>query len=142
MTEQVDSGYQRLEDQISWYDKKCLSSQRWYKNLKYLEITLGALIPFIAAIFPTITAVFGVCIVILEATQHINQFNHNWITYRSTCEYLKHEKYLYIANSGPYSNLDTDAAKRLLAERVESLISTEHAKWVSMQDEPTQPKTK
>jgi hypothetical protein len=50
------------------------------------------------------------------------------MTYRSTAEALKHEKYLWLAKAGPYSNVKN--LDPLLAERVESLISRENAKWV------------
>jgi hypothetical protein len=45
---------------------------------------------------------------------------------------LKHEKYLYLANAGPYAAATTPRA--LLAERIESLVSQEHAKWASVQE--------
>ncbi|MBI3660542.1 DUF4231 domain-containing protein [Candidatus Acetothermia bacterium] len=85
------------------------------------------------------TATLGVLIVVLEGLQSLNQFQHNWTTYRSTCEELKHEKFLWLAKAGPYANARN--ADALLAERVESLISREHTKWVSAQDQTVkQPK--
>jgi len=50
--------------------------------------------------------------------------------YRSTCEYLKHGKYLFLASAGPYRNAENPAT--LLAERIETLVSQEHAKWISV----------
>ena len=75
-------------------------------------------------------------IAIAEGMQQVNQHHANWTTYRATCEALKHEKYLYLAGAGPYSNAES-AEKRLalLADRIEGLISQEHAKWVSAQDQ-------
>lgn len=67
--------------------------------------------------------------VVLEGVQQVNQYQHNWIIYRSACELLKHEKYLYLATAGPYA--EAANAHALLAERIESLISQEHAKWVA-----------
>jgi len=134
-----DPTMQRLEDQISWYDSKSNRSQTWFKSLKLLEIGSGALIPFLAGFHAPAwsTGSLGVLIVILEGAQHLNQYQHNWITYRSTCESLKHEKYLYLANAGPYSKDENRAA--VLAERVESLVSQEHAKWFSSQDQTKHP---
>ncbi|HLZ23716.1 MAG TPA: hypothetical protein VKQ30_16520 [Ktedonobacterales bacterium] len=43
---------------------------------------------------------------------------------------LKHEKYLFLAGAPPYRVAEADRLP-LLAERVESLVSQEHAKWVS-----------
>lgn len=65
----------------------------------------------------------------LEGLLHLNQHQQNWITYRSTCEALRHEKYLYLGHGGPYAKAQD--AHALLAERVESLVSQEHAKWAS-----------
>jgi hypothetical protein len=65
----------------------------------------------------------------------LNQYHANWIAYRSTAEALKHEKYLHLAGAGPYADVANPEA--LLAERVEGLVSQEHAKWVSAQQEVT-----
>jgi hypothetical protein len=58
-----------------------------------------------------------------------------WISYRSTAEALKHERYLYLARAGPYTGEDRH---RQLAERIEGLISQEHAKWASSSQQPTE----
>jgi hypothetical protein len=65
-------------------------------------------------------------IVVLEGAQHLYQFHEQWITYRSTAEALTHERYLYLARAGPYVGEDR---QRQLAERIEGLVSQEHAKW-------------
>lgn len=126
---------ERLEDQISWYDKRSASNQRWYKVLKVIEIVAAAIIPFATgfSLTPWLTASLGVLIVVIEGLQHLYQYQQNWITYRSTCESLKHEKFLFLAEAGPYG--EPDRRESLLAERVESLVSQEHAKWVSTQQQ-------
>lgn len=122
---------ERLENQIEWYDKKSQDNQKWFKQLKVFEIFLAAIIPFSAGFhWPAwLTGGFGVLIVIIEGIQSLCQYHHNWITYRSTCEYLKHEKYLFLGSAGPYA--DSDNPKALLTERIETLVSQEHAKWIS-----------
>ena len=67
-----------------------------------------------------------------EGLQQLQQYQQNWITYRATCERLKHEKFLFAARAGPYASSEPEA---LLAERVESLVSQEHAAWVSQREE-------
>ncbi len=129
MAAPLNSGYQRLEDQIAWYDTKCMWNQRLFKWLKLAEWTCMAFIPFLTRVCPIVTALLGIAIIILESVQHLWQFQYNWITYRSTCESLKHEKFLYLAKVQEY-DLPEDEAKKRLAERVESLVSTEHAKWI------------
>jgi Protein of unknown function (DUF4231) len=130
---------ERLEDQIGWYDHKSNRCQSWYKGMRLLVVGSAALIPFLAGNHAPAwsTGGLGILIVILEGIQQLNQYQHNWITYRSTCESLKHEKFLFLAKAGPYSKAGNPAT--LLAERVESLVSKEHAKWVSTQEERHDP---
>ena len=136
---------ERLEDQIAWYDKKSLTNQRTFKRIKVTEIVAAALIPFLAAGQQKIpwavwiTATLGLIVTVLEGLLHLNQYQQNWITYRSTCEALKHEKYLYIGKAGPYAK--PEGSHALLAERIESLVSQEHAKWASIQQQDQKPKT-
>lgn len=131
---------QRLEEQIRWYDKKSNYNQRCFHWLKIIEIVVAAFIPFFAGLnAPAIlTGGAGVLIVVFEGLQHLFQFQHNWISYRSTCENLKHEKYLWLAKSGPYADIGNPDV--VLADRVESLISQEHAKWIAGQEKAGQTK--
>ena len=74
-------------------------------------------------------------IVVLEGAQHLYQLQEHWISYRSTAEALKHERYLYLARAGPYTGEDRH---RALAERIEGLVSQEHAKWAATSQQPTE----
>ncbi|WP_316168191.1 MULTISPECIES: DUF4231 domain-containing protein [unclassified Bradyrhizobium] len=133
--EEPNSGYGRLEQQIAWYDRKSRSAQRYFKWGKYLVIVASAAIPIAALTdHKILTAALGGFVAICEAVQHVNQWQHNWITYRSTCEALRHEKYTFIESADPYSNFAQEEARKLLVERVESLISTEHSKWIAGQE--------
>lgn len=137
---ETDPTMERLEDQIDWYDRKSCYSQRAYKSLKVIEIVSAALVPLTAGMrLPAvITGALGVLIAVLEGLLQLNQYQHDWITYRSTCETLKHEKYLYLAKAGPYSA--ATAPHVLLAERIESLVSQEHATWAAGQEESAKQK--
>ena len=135
---QSDPILNRLEEQISWYDNRSGYNQRMFKALKIITVILALSIPVSAFALkdnPVITAILGALIALLEALQQMNQYHHNWITFRSTCEALKHEEYLFLGEAAHYSSADN--AKALLAERVESLVSQEHAKWASAQEQAT-----
>ncbi len=125
-----DPTWERLEDQIGWYDRKSGDNQRRYKRLKLLELAVAAALPVVAGIHSPVWVTGGLAsvIVVLEGGLHLYQFQEHWITYRSTAEALKHERYLYLAKAGPY--LDEDR-HRQLAERLEGLVSQEHAKWTA-----------
>jgi hypothetical protein len=129
-----DPTWERLEAQLGWYDRNSGDNHRRYLWLKLLELAIAASLPVVAGMRSPVWVTGGLAavIVVLEGTQHLFQFQEQWITYRSTAEALKHERYLYLANAGPYAGEDRH---RQLAERIEGLISQEHATWtVSRQD--------
>ena len=132
----VDITVQRLDQRIEWYDRHAAYNQRAYKVLKLIVIVTAALIPFLSGTDgfkpPWLVGALGVVIAVAEGIQQLNQHHVNWTSYRSTCEALKHEKYLYLAKAAPYAGA-TDA-HALLAERVESLMSQETAKWATLQE--------
>ena len=132
---EADPTFQRLEEQIEWYDRKSKHSQRLFKLVKAAQLIAAAAIPVVAtfSVHPAVSAALGALIVVLEGFQQLNQYQQNWSAYRSTSESLKHEKYLYLAGAGPYAN--TRSAHALLADRIEGQISQEHAKWVSAREE-------
>lgn len=130
-----DPTFERLEDQIGWYDRKSRANQRFFKLVKGVQLIAAAAIPVVATLeaHPAIPAALGALIVVLEGVQQLNQYQQNWSAYRSTCEALKHEKYLFLAHAGPYAG--SEDGRPLLADRIEGLISQEHAKWVSAREE-------
>jgi len=132
----------RLDDQIQYHERKSKKCQGRYKRIKETEIVAAALIPFLAALhvadthpyvkttLAITTALLGVLITILEGTLQLSQYQQLWITSRSACEALNHEKYLYSAKAGDYAKANEPAV--LLAERVETITLQENAKWASL----------
>lgn len=135
-----DPTWERLEDQLDWYDRKSIAAQRAYKRVKLLQLVVGAAVPVVAALQApaAVTAVLASIVVIAEGAQQLYQWQTNWVLYRATAEGLKHERYLYLAKAGPYEPEDRH---RILAERLEGLISQEHAKWVSVRQREGQNST-
>ena len=117
----------RLEDQIHWYDLKSLASRKAYQWSEFATLGAAALLPFAVTVrFPAwLIAGIGCFILLLRGLATLQQYQVNWISYRSTCESLKHEKYLFLAGAGPYA--DAPSPERLLAERVEGMVAREHA---------------
>jgi hypothetical protein len=125
--------WERLEDQLNWYEAKSKHHKQWYQGLKIAQIVIAAAIPAVVAAGASaaVAGVLGAVIVVLEGLQQLFQFQQNWIGYRSTAEALKHEKYLYLASAGPYAQGERSDAT--LAERVEGLVSQETAAWAEAQ---------
>ncbi len=138
----------RLDDQINWYDKKSIKNQSNYKILRIIEIISAVLIPFLSAlsinnssftfVVSILVSLLGVIITFIASMLSLGKYQENWIEYRTTCESLKKEKYLFLTNTIPYN---TDNAFSILTHRVESLISKENTNWdkkMSMADSTNQ----
>jgi hypothetical protein len=123
----------RLNDQLCWYDKKSMHNQKCFKGLTIIQSILAVLIPA-TSLFPVeyskwIASLSGILIAVIGTFLQINQYATLWVTYRSTAEWLKHEKYLFLSVAGPYKNVSESDRLIVLAERIEEHISTENAKW-------------
>jgi hypothetical protein len=130
--------WERLEDELAWYDQKSSTCQRVFKQTKLLQIVVAAAVPVLAALSApaALTASVAAVVVVLEGAQQLYQWQTNWVLYRATAESLKHERYLYLAEAGPYTGADRH---RVLAERVEGLVSQEHAKWTEARSHANEP---
>ena len=130
-----DVTLERLDDQIGWYDRKSATAQRRFKLLKGSQLFAAAAIPVVATldVHGAVAGSLGGLVVVLEGIAQLNQYQQNWQAYRSTCEALKHEKYTFLARAGPYAKVRNPVP--LLADRIEGLISQEHAKWVSAREQ-------
>jgi hypothetical protein len=123
---------QRVNDQIGWYDQKSQRAQRWFKRLRAVEVIAAGAIPLFAGFggrspwSVIVVGILGALVAILASLLSINQFQENWIEYRTTCESLKHEKYLFLTNAEPYNEEETFG---LFVQRIESLISKENSAW-------------
>ena len=133
---------QRLEDQINWYDKKSQSAQKNYKRIRLVEFICAATIPFLAGMMAddssylkVIVGALGVVVAVITAVQGLYQWNEDWIQYRTTCESLKKEKFLFLTKSEPYDSDEKDNLN-LLVQRVETLVSKENTNWAQYMMKP------
>jgi hypothetical protein len=131
--------WERLESQVSWYSRNARRCKRSYTRIKLVQIVAAAFIPVLAAVdLPTwVMGALGATVVVLESVQQLFQYHSNWTQYRTTAEALKHEKFLAQARAGHYAIAPNPTA--LLAERIEGLVSQEHAAWSSEQQQAQQP---
>ena len=123
----------RLDDQITWYDQKSVCNQKWFKRLQVFQLAAAASIPVIVNYVTDssdwirlLVALLGASIAIVSGIIGLYKLQENWLEYRTTCESLRHEKYLYLTKTEPYSADDPFA---LLVNRVETLISKENTNW-------------
>jgi hypothetical protein len=124
----------RLDNQIDWYDRKSSSNQRAYKHLRLAEFVLAAFLPFLAGFaalhwgLQLAVGLAGVAIAIIAASLSLYQFEQNWIKYRTTCESLRRQKYLFLTRTDPYRQT-AESNLTLLVQAVEQLVSDENSQW-------------
>lgn len=131
---------ERLDNQIDWYDRKSVRNQKWFKGLQVVVIVASASIPFASGYIDETTVYLkllvgglGLLIAAVTAVLGLYQFQENWLEYRTTCESLRHEKYLFLTGAEPYN---VDNAFHLLVERAEGLISKENTNWANYMKQP------
>lgn len=128
--EAPDALWQRITDQIAWYSTRSRSAQLAYKSVKLSQLIIGATVPVIAALQApaAITASAAAIVVVAEGAQQLFQWHANWLNYRATAEQLKHEKLMYLTESGPYARA---GRRKVLAQRIESIAAQENTQWKS-----------
>ena len=122
----------RVDGQIEWYDRKSGTNQCWFRWLRIVEIIAAASIPLLVGYTDSISelkvvvGILGLLIAVIAGVLGLYQFQENWTGYRTTCEALKQEKYLFLTKTQPYDQGDSFA---LFVQRVETLISKERTNW-------------
>lgn len=70
----------------------------------------------------------GAIIAIIESVTKLFKWHENWIEYRTTCELLRYQKYLYLTKSAPY-NVEPETIDNIFVRNIENIISSENNKW-------------
>lgn len=124
----------RVDAEIQWYNKRSNYCQRMYKGFQIAEIVLAALIPLLSAYSEKSYMVaftigsFGAVIATIESIGKLFKYHEYWVQYRTTCELLKHQKYLFLTQSPPYSPHDR-TAENIFVKNIETIISSENNQW-------------
>ncbi|MGN1481050.1 DUF4231 domain-containing protein [Porcipelethomonas sp.] len=126
---------ERLDPQIKWYDEKSISCQKSYKLIQIVEIILAATIPLLSGycnifLISIIVGILGIIITILESLAKLFKYHENWIQYRTTCELLKYQKYIFLTGASPYNKAD-ETVENIFVKNIEQIISSENNQWKS-----------
>jgi hypothetical protein len=129
----ADPTWARLEESISWYDRRSGDTRRWYRGLKIAQLVAAAAVPVFAGVAASgwLTGGLGSAIVVMEGIQQLFQFQERWLGYRAANSALLSEKHLYLARAGDYATAPD--AHALLAERIEAIMSHELSAWAAQQ---------
>ena len=81
----------------------------------------------------------GVCISAVASVLSFMKFYEKWLTYRSTCEALKRELFLFQTRAGAYKKRNKPFA--VLVEHTEDIISHENINWLILCTDEEEEKT-
>jgi hypothetical protein len=115
-----------LEESFDRFDRESEVNKRLYQYLKVLTLIAGGSVTVAAALSapPLFTATIGALLVLIEGVQQLFRYHDRWLSFRTTAESLKREKFLYSVAAPPYGPQPDPA---LLAERIEAILATEVA---------------
>ena len=122
---------ERVDGQITWYDRKSSANKFWFFAFQIFTLVASASVA-VFSIFSdsmwarVLVATLGAGAAITTGIVSLYQFREHWVEYRTTAESLKHEKYMFLTRTDPYTG---DNAFSVLVERVESLVSQENTLW-------------
>jgi len=123
---------ERYNDQVDWYNRK----SNLYKSMNYLIqipiIFIAAIIPIFAVLEEKwITVMLSAVMAIFIGISNFCKFEEKWHNYRTTCETLKKELHYCKSKINEYH--DTAEPEELFIQRVESIISREHTRWLTIE---------
>jgi hypothetical protein len=127
---------ERLEQYRSWYDKKAVTSKSRYLKMRGFTVIAGGLVPVLANIpelsvhgYPLIRillTIVSLLVVVAVSLESVLHYREQWKNYRSTEQFLGHERFLYESSVGPYRDLSVSDAFQLLVQRSEDAIAAEN----------------
>lgn len=126
----------RVEQYISWYDSKAVTTKAKYLRNQAAAVVGGAIVPVLVNIewphLKYLTTFISIIVVVLVALESVYHYREQWKNYRSTEQYLSREKFLYLSGEGPYKKMEQHDAFILFVERVEAAIESENASTLNV----------
>jgi hypothetical protein len=124
----------RLEEQIAFYEKAAGRAKQMHVRLQSAIIVLSVMVP-VAVSHPQewsgwqriLVLAASLLLPAMTGLTSFRKYGETWISYRTTAELLKTEKYLFLTGSGRYR--DNPNAFHDLVEAVEALLIAEHTKF-------------
>jgi hypothetical protein len=74
-----------------------------------------------------LVTILGLAVALLVALEGVFHYKEQWVNYRSTAEYLKTQKILFLHMSEDYEGLEEKKAFTQLVNRIEKAIAEENA---------------
>jgi hypothetical protein len=122
---------ERLDQYQSWYNGKAIKTKALFLRMRTVTVVGGACVPVLVNLdvryMKIATTLVSLVVVALIALESVYHHREQWKNYRSTEQFLGHERIFYKTRSGAYEGTTELQAFRLLVERVETAIAAENA---------------
>lgn len=132
----------RLETQIEWYDKKAIHCRKYHENISVYCIIGTALSALLASISTSnpcynkvlsiFAAIIAFSVTVFLSIDKLKKYQELHLQYRSTCEKLRQEEFLYLTKVAVYKDHDNPTNDELFVERCESIMTTENGNWAQL----------
>jgi hypothetical protein len=140
----------RVDAQIAFYEKAASRAKSWHMRYQIAIILLGLAVPVVVNLpkefvpgeaggIQALVTVMSLLLASFTGIANFRKYGELWLTYRATEEQLKHEKFLWLANSGRYRNAEDSFPE--FVEQIETIISSEHTQFRSIIEESKRPTT-
>lgn len=127
----------RVEDQLKYFEKAANKEKSKHIIYQILIIILALLIPVMNNVdlkgvgdLTNLVTILALVLAILTGIANFRKFGDLWLSYRTTEESIKREKFLFLTLSGKYA--DNDAAFSEFVSTMELILSAEHNKFRSL----------
>lgn len=138
----------RVDDQISYFDKNAIKNQKYYKFLKFTAISCNILTTMTIALAFTVPEKYklymGIIALILStivlATYQLEEFQNygaKWEKFRLVAEELKSEKFMFMNNAGRYYANNPEENQKLFVNTVENIMKGTDISYFSLMVEPS-----
>ena len=140
----------RVDHQLKYYENAANKAKKTHVRMQTSIIVLGLLVPVVInlpsewgplgdvqALIKGAVTVLSLTLAMLTGLANFRKNGDLWLTFRRTEELLKHEKYLFLTDSGPYYN--NEKAANDFVETIESIISAEHNKFRTLVEASKRP---
>jgi hypothetical protein len=125
----------RIDEQCDYYDRAAGRAKKNHFRMRTIAVGGAAIVPIVTSLpFDTLTqyrtapaTIVSLIVTVVIALESIYKYGEQWKNFRSTYEFLKSEKFHFLAGEGQFRKMNPDEAYILLVERCESRIVSENS---------------
>lgn len=127
----------RINDQISWYERKSSYNKNAYNRMTVCSILFGSAIPILtvfegevmAQYMRFVIALLGGGVAVISALVSLYKYEENWVKYRTAAQLLNREKNLFLTQTTPYTS---EQSFSLFVQNCEAIMAAENSEWNQM----------